>query len=93
MVSGRRAVWKFELLPKFPIDISMPSGAQILRTGFQGDSLFMWALVDTYAPLVVRSFCVFGTGHHIDDSEVGLKFVGGATVGALEFHVFERNVL
>lgn len=55
------------------------------------DAVDMWALVDCDAEAELRTFCVFGTGHPVPDSE--LDYIGTAQVhnGQLVFHVFEKS--
>jgi hypothetical protein len=77
--------------------INMPSGAQVLSTGFQDTELFIWALVDPDAEKKDHYFQVFGTGHEVVSQHRGqkcgkLEFVGHARLEsmALEFFVFQR---
>lgn len=90
-VSGRSnaSIWKFVLAPQ--CSLSMPVGAQVLSVREQGDSICLWALVDPSAPLEMRRFIVFGTGHPLPADEP-LTYLGTAHLeqGKLVFHVFER---
>jgi hypothetical protein len=79
-------VWKFELnLDDSPIE--MPCVAQPLSVGFQGDTLFLWALVDPNEKMEKRKFITRGTGHNI--LEDNPYFIGTAPYNTLVFHVFE----
>ena len=81
---SERRVWKFELLSA---SVRMPAYAEVLTVGVQGESVFLWALVDPSAPYFDRRFVVHGTGHPITEP-LG-RFVGTAFVEGLVFHVWE----
>jgi hypothetical protein len=58
----------------------------------QGEEVMLWALVDTEAPLEVREFVVYGTGHRCHAAENHkVNYLGTAHLngGALVFHAFE----
>jgi len=83
-------IWKFELAPK--ITIHMPENAQVLSAKDQGANICIWVLVRPLAPIVLRNFEVYRTGHSIDTPE-SLKFIDTVMLddgGINEFHVFER---
>lgn len=82
-----KTIWKYEI--KEECAIEMPVGAELLTLREQGDAICLWALVDPYAPVEMRRFSVFGTGHSFD--ETGLHFIGSAHLqnGSFVFHVFE----
>ena len=82
------AVWKFPLALKDIAEVEMPAHAEALYVGVQGDSPFLWALVNQDAPRKTRRFRVAGTGHTLGPvgSHVGSFMLVG---GALVFHVFE----
>ena len=84
-------VWKFEL-PAFtgmPTQIDMPKNAEILHVDEQRGGPFIWALVDVDAPLVNRSFAVFGTGQIV--AENPMRHLGTVKLnnGNFILHVFE----
>ena len=64
----------------------MPYGASILHVGVQDAQLYVWAEVNTTAPLVDRHFHIAGTGHPIP---VGLHFVGSVMDGPFVWHVYD----
>jgi hypothetical protein len=81
-----KQVWKFKVDPnENPIQI--PACAELLSVGFQGDDLFLWALVDIEANEKPRNIVVRGTGHNIRLDN--LCFIGTAFKDSLVFHVFE----
>lgn len=83
---------------KFPVEVAgdffcvpMPAEASVLSVQLQNDKPVMWALVDTEAPVVTRTFAVYGTGHPVHP---GFKrFIGTyqALGGRLVFHLFETD--
>ena len=71
----------------------LPVGAKILSSAFQGNDLFIWALVDTDAVKERRYFLVFPTGSDIGSyAEQMLIFINTAFIGSLVFHVFEYKM-
>ena len=79
-------VWKYEI----PVDdsgVSIPADSKILSVAFQGEKIFLWALVDIDKPDVKRQIITRGTGHNIALSNV--EFIGTAFFKSLVFHVFE----
>lgn len=58
-----RAIWKFPLPVDDSVDVMMPAGARVLHLELQDGPMCLWALVDTEAPIVARTFHVIGTGN------------------------------
>jgi len=84
-------IHKYIIDPSKP-EINMPALAEILTAAFQGESLCLWARVNTNNQLRTRSFYAFGTGHEIP-RQIGFKFMytgTGFMHNGLVFHVFER---
>jgi hypothetical protein len=70
--------------------IDMPAGAEVLSVQVQGDSVCLWAMVDTEAAAEVRRFRMFGTGHPLPRDAAGrLRFVGTVQDGWYVGHLFE----
>lgn len=84
---------------KYPIQaiehpvVDMPRGAKVLSFHSQNDQLCIWALVDTDAPMQVRTFYLVGTGDIFAYNPAALRFIGTALLmrGSLVFHLFERD--
>ena len=79
---------------KYSLDtdmVEMPAGAKVLTAQSQNDKAYMWALVDTTAPLVIRRFRIFGTGFDIEHTPKDLGYIGTFQVcnGTFIWHVFE----
>lgn len=84
-----KTIWKFTL-EHGGETIEMPQGAVILTAREQGESICLWAEVDTQALYERRSFMVYGTGHQMPNYK--MKYIGTASLegGALIFHVYEE---
>lgn len=81
-------VWKY-VIPSVhePASFDMPTGAHILRVALQGESVCLWARVDTGAPMESRQFSVWGTGHPIPPDA---EYRGTVDhYGGFVWHVFE----
>ena len=80
---------------KYPIrsDQNMyefPVGATFLHVAFQGDTLCLWALVDSnVSTLETRCISVFGTGHEIPDEAT--RYLGTAHQPPYVWHVWEAT--
>ncbi len=88
-----KRIWKFELLAdQRTTTVDMPRNAEVLSTAFQGQALFVWALVRPAAPVEERTFAVYGTGHDVPEDEAA-EFIGTAHLNdggsPLVFHVFD----
>jgi hypothetical protein len=85
-----RKIFKYPLTIDDEIKISMPEGSEILTVQTQGERPFIWAIVDTDAPLTTRRLCVRGAGHTFKGNEG--KYIGTCQIDNefLVFHVFEE---
>lgn len=84
-----KAIWKFPLLLiDAPQLVMMPEGAEILTAQMQGNSVCVWALVNTKAPTERRFFEIAGTGNRMPDAN--RRYVSTTQSGPLVWHVFER---
>ncbi len=72
------------------VEIELPEHHQYCDIQEQGESIFLWCMVDIHAPLVKKKFRVFGTGHKIDNAEdyYFIKTVQMNNSGFV-WHVFE----
>lgn len=71
------------------IRVPMPAGAHVLSCQVQGGTPTVWAVVDTEAEMVDRTFAVIGTGHTHSRLAFGLQFIDTMQLGGLVLHVFE----
>jgi hypothetical protein len=83
-------VWKFPLQVTDHQKVEMPRGASILYIAAQFEQPCIWALCNTTAPKVWRTFATVGTGHPAPELNEG-RHVGSYMLrnGNLVFHVFE----
>jgi hypothetical protein len=83
-------VYKYQLTDNPETQLELPTGAEILKVDIQGNSLFLWAMVNPGAKKETRTVEVFGTGHHMPD--LNRRFINTffAQDGAFVFHAFER---
>jgi len=81
-----KTVWKYDLYFSPNVNITMPKGAKILSVQNQYDNLHLWALVDTEAPLELRTFAVFETGEFKESYGNHLATV---QIRGFVWHVFE----
>ena len=69
-----KAIWKFHIRVTDNQEIEMPVNAKILCVQMQGGEPFIWAEVDTDAPILKRKIKVFGTGHPMPDEQ--MEYIG-----------------
>lgn len=81
-------VYKYAMPLTDVSDIGMHKGATLLHVDKQYDDIFIWARVDTKAPLVRRRFRLAGTGHDLAIAS-GAIHVGTVVYGVLVFHLFD----
>ena len=85
------SVWKFPLALKDEQSVRMPTGSEILTVQVQQGAIYLWALVAPKAPLVARTFMIFGTGDDISEEGPRLAYIGTVQQGAFMVHVFEKE--
>ena len=78
--------YPFEITDEF--SLAMPQSSQILSVQYQDDQPVFWAIVDTEAPVVIKYFCIFGTGH-LMPVESQLEYKGTIQNNSLVWHIFE----
>lgn len=82
----KRSIWKYEIpVRDKPCTHEMPANTTIVHVAGQWERPTLWAIVDTEAELVERTFVITGTGHPADDG----KYVGSALCGPYVWHVWE----
>jgi hypothetical protein len=86
-VEGVKTIWKFPLPIEDRVEISMPSGAEILCVQTQRGYPQVWAICDTEAPTEKRLFYVRGTGQEVGVAEFA-SYLGTFQMMELVFHVF-----
>jgi hypothetical protein len=90
-----KTIWKYQLPVLERFILRLPEGAEIIRIADQGGMLWAWAVVDTEAPLVERSFRAFKTGVVMPEPEdVTLTYLGWAAIHVqmeLALYFFEEH--
>ena len=88
-----KTVYKYPLKLQDYQVLSLPQGAVILHVDYQGmEDLFLWALVDTNAPLEPRGIRIAGTGHDLNISG-WYKYINTVfSDWGLVWHIFEVMV-
>jgi hypothetical protein len=87
-----KTVWKFQLEVTDHQSLFMPVGAEVLTCGFQGNELFVWALVDDQAASEDRQFRIIGTGHEADCVQ-SWRYVNTVFYNTLVWHIFTEEQL
>jgi hypothetical protein len=90
-----RTIHKFLIKPG-EHTTQMPKGAVILDVDAQGpqhDFVYVWAIVDTDAPIVGRDISSYGTGSPLDEHAWKENYVGSVhgISGGLVFHFFDHG--
>jgi hypothetical protein len=88
-----KAIFKYRVPIMEVSKIDLPEGADIVRVDGVDGAIWMWAVVDTEAPLETRTFHLFKTGGEMPDDISKYKYIGcGAIFVQLELmlYVFER---
>lgn len=57
-----RTIWKYQMPVQERFIMKLPQGAEIIRMADQGGMFWLWAVVDTKAPLEERLFHAVKTG-------------------------------
>ncbi len=86
-----KVIHKYQMPVLEEFEMTLPSGANILRMEDQGGMFWLWAVVDTRHPLETRKFRAFKTGAKIPDSFDG-KYLGFCKIHVqqeLGLYIFE----
>jgi hypothetical protein len=85
-----KTIYKYEI-PLSGGKVNMPIGAEIIKAGFQGESLCLWAYCESENEDYERGFLIYGTGWDMSIvNEHSRKFIDTVFQGALVWHVYER---
>lgn len=69
-------------------EVTMPKDAKVLKAGIQNGVVYVWAEVDTKAPIEERHFVVYGTGWEIA-TDRNLSYIDTVFDGPFVWHVYE----
>lgn len=91
MNNHMRTIWKFPLGPR--ITLQLPKYAQILTVQSQGNTGYLWVLLDPDELPIERTFHTFATGESIGNEP--MHYIGTFQLanGTLVFHTFEVKCL
>lgn len=87
-----KTIYKYPIMITNGQTLPIPVGANMLTVQVQNGNPFIWAMVDTDAPVEDVSIRVYGTGHLISESS-NLEYIGtfqSMYGGNLVFHVFKE---
>jgi hypothetical protein len=90
-LEARTVIYKYPLPMKDETEICLPMGSQILTVQTQNNAPYIWALIETDAPLTTRRFCLRGTGHTFKGNEGKYIDTFQLENGGLVFHLFEER--
>ena len=83
-----KVIYKYELRG----EVLLPKDAIVLKAGMQGNTMFIWALVDpTEQTHIERTFEVIGTGHPFEHEYLKHRFVDTIFDGPFVWHIWEVN--
>lgn len=87
------SVWKFGAQVSDHLKVFMPRGAKPLyaEADTTGQSIWIWAQIETTSPMEWRGFKVYGTGHllPVDTSERGRYFTTVRAESGFVWHLYE----
>ena len=87
-----RVIFKYQMPVLEAFTMRLPAGAEIIRMQDQGGMFWLWAVVNTDAPLEDRRFRAFKTGAEMPDG-LPLRYVGFCAVFVqmeLGLYIFEE---
>lgn len=86
-----KTIYKYPVYLCGKFTIKLPKSAPILTVQMQHASPFMWALVDTRAELVDRTFYLCGTGQDLSEEVTAYGYIDTVQMngGAFVWHLFE----
>ncbi|MBB4856975.1 hypothetical protein HNO88_000272 [Novosphingobium chloroacetimidivorans] len=86
-----KVIFKYQMPVLESFTMELPTGADIIRVQDQGGMFWLWAVVDTDAPLESRQFMAFKTGAAMP-RDTNLAYVGFCAVFVqmeLGLYIFE----
>lgn len=103
-----KTIWKFQIGFDQQSGVMMPRGAEILKVDASDydrnhsrvghirvglPNAYVWAIVDSEAPEVLRKIDVHGTGYELSDSLGKHNYIGSVQIlsGRLVYHFFDMG--
>lgn len=87
-----RTIQKFEFpLSGGSIEIKMPFEAEVIHASRLYGVYYLWAIVDTEAPIRMRRFRIVGDGQPLQEGSHRRHRIATIIDGPIVWHVFESN--
>lgn len=86
-----KVIFKYQMPVLESFTMELPAGAEIIRMQDQGGMFWLWAIVDTEAPMEEREFMAFKTGAAMP-RDINLTYIGFCAVFVqmeLGLYIFE----
>ena len=87
-----KVIYKYQLAVQEVQELELPANSKILSVQFQGEQLYLWAMVNKESGAAIHKHTIeiYGTGQDIENG-VGNKRTHLATVQSqgFDWHVFE----
>lgn len=71
-------------------EVELPCFSKIIDFKFQGNVLYLWAIVDPDSPTENIRFEIYGTGWEIEDADE-LTHLKTVHINGFVWHIFKRN--
>lgn len=83
-------IYKYAVEMREDFTLDLPQSAQFLDAQLQNDGVYLWARVDTNAPIRTYRFGVHGTGHPMTELTRSAPHIATFQLadGHLVFHLF-----
>lgn len=87
-----KVIYKYPIQPVPMQELLIPSEHRILKVAIRNNQLYLWALVDTSAPIIMRGIFIYDTGIEIGLAYDQLEHIDTIFVGdGLVKHIFMVN--
>lgn len=75
-----RTIYKYPIPFQEDFQVDLPAGAEVIRVGVVDGFPFIWAVIDTDAPLVSRQFHARKTGSETPAVPENVRYIGCAAI-------------
>ncbi len=86
-----KTIFKYQMPIQEQFSMDLPKGAEIIRVADQGGMFWLWAIIDTEAPMEIRNFRAFKTGSSMPAMR-DLRYLGFCAIHVqmeLGLYIFE----
>lgn len=87
-------IWKYQMPVAEKFIMALPKDAEVIRVEDQGGMFWLWAIVDTEAPIEERTFYGVKTGAPMPDTKGELTYHGWCAIHVqqeLALYIFEET--